>query len=309
LLFDFKLGSIFFEWTKMNDRDIWKAVESAVGPDFRIEKRTPVSGGSINSAYRIEGGKRAFFVKLNQAARTSMFEAESEGLLEIISTATVRVPQPIACGAANGSSFLILELLGLKSRTDRSDRLLGSQLAAMHRRPQTGFGWARDNTIGSTPQPNSRSPSWIDFWRDHRLAYQLALARKNGCRPALLDRGALLCEKFHGLFDGYRPVPALLHGDLWAGNASADESGCPVIFDPACYYGDRECDIAMSELFGGFGPVFYKAYNESWPIEPGYRVRKTLYNLYHVLNHFNLFGGGYQGQAETMIQRLLAELG
>ncbi|MCI0654570.1 MAG: fructosamine kinase family protein [Methylococcaceae bacterium] len=292
----------------MNDHEVWTAIEAAIGPDFRITKRTSVAGGSINSASRIEGGKRAFFVKLNRAERFEMFEAESAGLREIAATATLRVPEPIACGVENGASFLILELLVLKAPSTRSDRILGEQLAAMHGKPQSSFGWARDNTIGSTLQPNPRSDHWIDFWRDHRLAFQLELARKNGCRSSLLERGARLCEKFQGLFDGYTPAPSLLHGDLWAGNAAADASDRPVIFDPACYYGDRESDIAMSELFGGFGKEFYQAYREAWPIDPGYRVRKTLYNLYHVLNHFNLFGGGYQSQADAMIQTLLAEI-
>lgn len=293
----------------MHDNQLWKAIETAIGSDFRIEKRTPLAGGSINSAFRIEGGNRAFFVKLNRAERLDMFEAESAGLREIAATSTVRAPEPIACGATNSASFLILELLILKSPTARSDSMLGGQLAAMHRIAQSGFGWSRNNTIGSTPQPNDPSGDWIDFWRQHRLTFQLEQARKNGCRQSLLDRGAVLCEKFPALFDGYVPAASLLHGDLWAGNAAADPSEQPVIFDPACYYGDRECDIAMSELFGGFGKEFYQAYHRAWPLDPGYRVRKTLYNLYHVLNHFNLFGGGYQRQADAMIQALLSEVG
>ncbi|MCI0653529.1 MAG: fructosamine kinase family protein [Methylococcaceae bacterium] len=292
----------------MENRDVWEAIERAIGSGFKIERRAPLAGGSINRAFRIEGGKRAFFVKLNQAGRFDMFEAESEGLLEMAATKTVRVPAPVACGVKCGVSFLVLELLALKATSRRSDRILGEQLAAMHGKPQSAFGWTRDNTIGSTLQPNHPSDNWISFWRDHRLGFQLDLARKNGCRPRLLDHGASLCEKVHALFDGYTPAPSLLHGDLWAGNVARIESERPVIFDPACYYGDRESDIAMSGLFGGFSKEFYRAYNEAWPIDPGYRVRKTLYNLYHVLNHFNLFGGGYERQAEMMIQALLAEL-
>ncbi|MGH8558146.1 MAG: fructosamine kinase family protein [Methylococcales bacterium] len=292
----------------MKNTDLWQAIETAIGSDFKIEKKTGLAGGSINSAFRIEGDNRSFFVKVNQTGRLDMFEAESEGLLEIAATKTVRVPAPVACGVKSGVGFLILELLALKSMSHRSDRILGEQLAAMHRKPQSAFGWTRDNTIGSTLQPNYPSDDWISFWRDHRLGFQLELARKNRCRSSLLDRGILLCGKFQALFYGHTPAPSLLHGDLWTGNAAAIESERPVIFDPACYYGDRECDIAMSELFGGFSKEFYKTYNEAWPIDPGYRARKTLYNLYHVLNHFNLFGGGYETQAETMIQKLLAEL-
>lgn len=292
----------------MNEQPVWRAIEKAIGPDFKIEKKTPLSGGSINSASRIEGRNQVFFVKLNQAGRLFMFEAEAEGLVEIAATRTVRVPEPIACGVESGVSFLILESFALQSTSARSDRILGEQLAAMHGETRSAFGWGRDNTIGSTLQSNKRNEDWISFWRERRLGFQLELAQHSGCRPSLLDRGALLGEKFNGLFDGYTPAPSLLHGDLWAGNAAAIETERPVIFDPACYYGDRECDLAMSELFGGFSKEFYQAYNAIFPIDPGYRIRKTLYNLYHVLNHFNLFGGGYGRQAEAMIQTLLEEL-
>lgn len=293
----------------MQTEPLWKAIEAAIGCDFQIEKRSPLAGGSINRAFRIEGAKQAFFVKLNQSGRLDMFEAESKGLLEMAATRTVRVPEPIASGETSGAAFLILEFLSLKPKAPSADRMLGRQLAALHAKPQAGFGWIRDNTIGSTMQPNSRSDDWIAFWRDHRLGFQLALARDNGCRLAVVDRGKLLCEKFHVLFAGYTPAASLLHGDLWAGNAGAIDSRQPVIFDPACYYGDRECDIAMTELFGGFSLDFYRAYHEAWPLDPGYRSRKTLYNLYHVLNHFNLFGASYEAQADRMIRSLLAELG
>ncbi len=293
----------------MNNSNLWQAIADAIGSGFRIEKRIPLSGGSINAAYRIEGGTLAFFVKLNHSQRLDMFEAEFEGLREIAATATIKVPEPLVYGVRDDAPFLVLELLTLKSPNAHSERILGEQLAAMHANPQSGFGWTRNNTIGSTLQKNNRSECWIDFWRDHRLAFQLNLARSNGCPSSLLDRGALLCDKFATLFDGYPLAPSLLHGDLWSGNAAADEKGQPVIFDPACYYGDRECDLAMSELFGGFGTDFYRAYHQTWALDPGYRTRKTLYNLYHVLNHFNLFGGGYLRQADSMIRTLLAEIG
>ena len=291
----------------MKSKQVWRAIEAAIGSSFIIEKRVRLAGGSINSAFRIEGGNRAFFVKLNRAELRDMFAAEFEGLLEMATTETVRVPEPIACGADAETAFLILESLNLNSSNTGSEHILGAQLAAMHNKAQSGFGWIRDNTIGSTLQKNPSSQDWIAFWRDQRLGFQLQLAEKNGAGSALLDCGLRLCEGFHALFESYTPSPALLHGDLWAGNAAADGTGQPVIFDPACYYGDRECDIAMTELFGGFGTAFYRAYNATWPMDAGYRVRKTLYNLYHVLNHFNLFGGGYQRQAETMIRTLLAE--
>jgi fructosamine-3-kinase len=146
----------------------------------------------------------------------------------------------------------------------------------------------------------------VRFYVQHRLRFQLELAAQSGFTGRLTERGALLCERVAGLFDGYHPVPSLLHGDLWGGNWAADASGHPVIFDPAVYYGDREADIAMTRLFGGFGASFYAAYDAAWPLAPGAEERRTLYNLYHVLNHLNLFGGGYLGQAQAMIDLLLA---
>lgn len=292
----------------MNDPELWNSIEATIGSGFKIENRIRLSGGSINSAYRIDGGTRSFFVKLNQAQRLAMFEAEFEGLQAIQASGTLRVPNPIALGSTPRCSFLVLEYIDLKTRNPRSDRMLGERLAEMHRRKQPEFGWTRDNTIGSTLQVNSPDPGWVDFWRERRLNFQLSLAKDNGCPASLLNKGAELSQNFDLLYAGYSPARSLLHGDLWSGNAAADEKGEPLVFDPACYIGDRECDIAMTELFGGFGKDFYAGYEASWSLDPGYRTRKNLYNLYHVLNHFNLFGGGYLNQAESMIQALLAEI-
>ena len=167
-------------------------------------------------------------------------------------------------------------------------------------------GWRRANTIGATPQINCRSGDWVGFWREHRLGYQLRLAEANGHRGSLQENGARLLSKIPTFFSGYRPLPALLHGDLWSGNVGFDDAGKPVVFDPAVYYGDHEADVAMTELFGGFSGDFYAAYREVFPLDASYAVRKHLYNLYHVLNHLNLFGGGYLGQAERLISELLA---
>ncbi len=183
----------------------------------------------------------------------------------------------------------------------------GAGLAAMHRCTSEKFGWKRDNTIGATPQINKYTSGWVQFWREHRLGYQLQLARVNGHTGKLQVLGEKLMAKLDSFFPGPDPAASLLHGDLWSGNYSFDSAGQPVLFDPAVYYGDRETDIAMTELFGGFPAVFYAAYRESYPLDPGYDIRKTLYNLYHILNHLNLFGGGYRHQAEQMMGRLLAE--
>ncbi len=293
----------------MNQNEVWRAVETEIGSGFRIDRRVACSGGSINSAMRIEGATGAFFVKLNDASLLHMFEAEVQGLREIAATGAIRIPEPVASGIGGGQAFLVLELLNLRSSTPKSNAKLGEQLALMHKCLGTAFGWSIDNTIGSTLQRNTATQDWIGFWTQQRFSFQLDLAQKNGCSGRLIENGRRLSEGLADFFQGHTPVPSLLHGDLWAGNAAADDTGSPVIFDPACYFGDRETDVAMTELFGGFGTEFYRAYAQVWPLDPGYRVRKVLYNLYHVLNHFNLFGGGYQQQAGTMIKSLLAELG
>jgi protein-ribulosamine 3-kinase len=169
------------------------------------------------------------------------------------------------------------------------------------------FGLAEDNVIGRTRQPNGWVADWAEFFRERRLRHQLALATQNGFAALLEEPGGRLLEAVAGLLAGHHPQAALLHGDLWAGNWLADPQDEPVVFDPAIYYGDREADLAMTRLFGGFGRAFYDAYLEAAPLPPGHAVRAELYNLYHVLNHANLFGGGYARQARASIDRLLAE--
>jgi fructosamine-3-kinase len=283
------------------------AISQTTGMAFTHQTRQDVGGGCINSSEVLEGGGRRYFVKSNEAVRLAMFEAEAAGLAEIAASNSVRVPRPICAGRHGNRAYLVLEYLEIGAGGGQSDVLLGRQLAAMHRVTQARYGWRRDNTIGSTPQINSQETDWVVFYREHRLRYQLRLAADNGYRGNLQDQGERLLDRLPAFFVSYHPTPSLLHGDLWGGNHAALADGTPVVFDPAVYYGDREADIAMTELFGGFGPGFYSAYRAAWPLDPGYRVRKDLYNLYHVLNHLNLFGGGYRGQAERSIDRLIAE--
>ena len=290
---------------------IWDQVEqqvsSATGSTFQIQNKTSVGGGCINSAYRIDDNERSYFVKTNRASLVDMFEAEFAGLEEMQQSDSIRVPAPICVGADAAESFLVMEYLPLGGGGSGAMEQLGQNLAAMHRKTNTQYGWHRENTIGSTPQHNDQMDSWADFWRDHRLGFQLDLAARNGYGGHLQRRGEALLEKVGDFFQDHQPTASLLHGDLWSGNYSITENGEPVIFDPATYYGDREADIAMTELFGGFPGRFYDAYNEAFALDPGYSVRKKLYNLYHILNHLNLFGGGYLGQSESMIESLLAE--
>ena len=266
-------------------------------------RATPVAGGDINRAFRVEIGNQTCFVKTNRAQLLAMFEAERAGLDAINASNTIRVPEVYLTGCQGDEAYIVMEYIELGGRAP--PERLAQALAALHHCCHTRFGFDCDNTIGSTLQCNAYSDDWVEFWRQHRLEFQLRLAQRNGFDARLIDAGRRLAEVLGDFFVGYRPRASLLHGDLWGGNQAADAVGNPVIYDPACYYGDHEADLAMMELFGSPGERFFAAYRERFPIDPGYRRRRDLYNLYHVLNHANLFGGGYGLQARRMIERLL----
>lgn len=295
------------DWIKLTEK-----ISNLLEKDFELQNHSAVGGGCINQACRIDGIVRnnkdqavSLFIKFNQQNRLLMFEAEAAGLLELKQAGTIRIPQVFGSGIIGQQSFLLLENLQLAGAQSASAKQLGQQLAKMHQYTSQQFGWSRNNTIGATEQINQHNNHWLDFWSEHRLGYQLELAKQNGATNTLYKKGQALMGELASFFQGYQPVASLLHGDLWAGNVGYLESGQPVIFDPAVYYGDREADIAMTELFGGFPADFYAAYNQQWPLDKGYSQRKSLYNLYHILNHFNLFGGGYAAQAENMMDQLL----
>ncbi len=295
---------------------IASAVEAFTGQPFHVSTAQPVGGGCIHEAWRLDDGQRSFFVKTVPTNAAAPFDAEADGLAALTATGAIRAPKVGARGTAAGQSFLVLEYLALCGLDRAGGARLGAALAELHRHTgqeeSAAYGWPRDNFIGGTPQSNQSHRTWAGFYAAERLQPQLALASENGMERALRDQGERLAERLSSFFLDYRPKPSLLHGDLWSGNAAqlanGEEAGTPIIFDPAVYRGDREADIAMAELFGGFPESFYAAYRAAWPLDPGYETRKTLYNLYHVLNHFNLFGTGYLGQARRMIARLNAEL-
>ncbi len=232
----------------MNWQQLAVQISNATGQAFDLVDTSSIGGGCINSAYQIKGQQLSYFIKLNHGNLLPMFEAEFAGLEAMQSSHSVRVPTPILTGTLDGQSFLLTEMIQLQSCRGNCNRLLGEQLAMMHRQTQAYFGWHRDNTIGSTEQVNDQSDDWKSFWREQRLGFQLKLAASNGHRGRLQESGQRLRENLDDFFSGYSPQPSLLHGDLWSGNAAADSTGNPVIFDPACYYGDREADIAMTEL-------------------------------------------------------------
>ncbi len=289
---------------------IWAEIQNqigqALGKEFVIRDRRSVGGGSINQAYQISDEHQQYFVKINQASKVAMFEAEAVGLREMRDSQSIRVPQPLGWGTADGQSYIILEWIPLGQGNSQTWFAMGQQLAAMHRQAHDrGFGWHQNNTIGDTPQRNPWTEDWGEFFAEHRIGYQLQLAQRHGGQ---FRQGEALLDKIPALLAHHRATSSLVHGDLWSGNAAFTQAGEPIILDPATYYGDREVDIAMTELFGGFPQAFYQGYQEAWPLAEGYQQRKTLYNLYHILNHFNLFGGGYASQAQRMIEQILARV-
>ncbi len=279
---------------------------TATRKPFEVAGTRSVAGGDINSAFILQGKQKNYFVKLNRAELVEMFAAEFDGLHAIAQTHTLQTPTPIVFGQADKVSFLVLDYIEFGRMTATAQRQLGEQLAALHQKKQPYFGWIRDNTIGSTPQSNTRTHDWVTFWREQRLGFQLKLLAQKGYNSTLQQLGERLCARLDDFFTDYTPSPSLLHGDLWGGNVACDTQQRPVIFDPACYFGDREADLAMTELFGGFGGDFYPAYRSVWALDAGYSTRKTLYNLYHILNHVNLFGAGYERQALQMMEQLLS---
>ncbi|MDH3947512.1 MAG: fructosamine kinase family protein [Gammaproteobacteria bacterium] len=287
---------------------IAEAIATASGKPFHLQRADSMGGGCINTAYRLVGERQSYFIKLNRAERLDMFEAESDGLQALAAARAIRVPVPLCTGVEGSQAYLVMEYFESGGGNSGAAEDFGQQLARMHQQSTEQFGWHRDNTIGSTPQPNTPRDDWLEFWRDRRLGYQLGLAEQRGGPSSLLRKGEQLMQLMPGLFTDYQPSPSLLHGDLWSGNYAVTHEGEPIIFDPAVYYGDREADIAMTELFGGFSQRFYAAYDDTWPLDSGYQLRKTFYNLYHILNHFNMFGGGYAGQAERMTEQCLSEL-
>ena len=287
----------------MNARVLSAALAAATG-DGTLGDVVPVSGGCINQCYAVRRADARLFVKVNRAGLADAFAAEADGLAAL-GAAGMRVPAVIGHGTAADHAFLVLEHLALRRSSREGFRALGAMLATVHLAEQPACGWHRDNYIGATPQSNAVADEWAVFWVTRRLQPQLALAARRGHRLS----AAGLPGAARAVLARHAVRPALLHGDLWSGNAAFLDDGGPVVFDPAVYCGDPDADLAMTELFGGFPAAFYEAYREVRPGDAGYPLRRTLYNLYHVLNHLNLFGDTYLGQAQSMIDELTAAAG
>ncbi len=286
--------------------DIATQIADALKQPFSLKAPQQISGGDINEAYLLEDNGQRLFIKLNQAHRLPMFEAEYQALLEMKAGNAIQVPTPLCCGTAGPHAFIVMEYLEFAAAHDDSQARLGQQLAKLHRITAEQFGWHRDNTIGTTQQCNTPHDEWLIFWRDQRIGRQLQLLAERGHQGVIQSLGSELLAAIPSLLGGHHPPASMLHGDLWSGNVAFDSQGEPLLFDPALYYGDRETDLAMTELFGGFSVAFYDAYQAAYPLDDGYPQRKNLYKLYHILNHGNLFGGHYIRQAEQVMDVLLS---
>lgn len=272
-----------------------------------------VAGRMAGSRGRLETATGPVFLKLAGPDDPAL-DAEARGLALLAealdATGLVRVPQVLGAGRTPFHRWLALEWLDLqdKGAAPVAEARLGEGLAMLHRVRAPAFGLDHDNTLGATPQANGWLDDWPAFLRERRLAPLLARVTAGGAAPRLALRGALLLEQLPAFFNTYRPATSLIHGDLWAGNWGV-VGGEPVLFDPAVHHADRECDLAMTKLFGGFGPRFHTAYVASWPLDQAAGARRGLYQLYHVLNHALLFGGEYLAQAEGLVDRALSEVG
>jgi fructosamine-3-kinase len=280
------------------------AVSAAIG--LPVKYSDPVYGGDINQVVRATlADGRELLIKWNRGSFPGMFTAEQRGLALLASADALRVPAVLAHreSTADCPAFIVLEWLGRGSSTTAVAEALGRGLAAQHRTTAGTFGLDHDNFCGASIQINTPVRDWITFFGKRRLGYQVELAGSQGRLPG--RRGNQLEKLIAQLADWLpsQPPASLLHGDLWGGNWLVTAAGEPALIDPAVYYGHREADLAFTELFGGFPAAFYQSYQSAWPLEPGYEERKPLYNLYHLLNHLNLFGESYGGGVDAILQR------
>lgn len=291
----------------MIEQDFWRAlgrcISAKIDTDFSVINIDPVSGGDINQCYSVSDHEKRFFIKVNQDSCEAMFEQEAYSLAAIKKTNKIECPNVITTGVLDGNAFLALEFIALNNTNVCDWHLFGQRLAQMHDESIHGqFGWQYDNFIGLTPQSNQWQSNWRSFFAEQRIGWQLQLLHEKSITFGNVDFIVEACHK--GLLN-HKVSPALVHGDLWQGNLGFSH-GAPAIFDPACYYGDREVDLAMTELFGTLPQSFYQGYQSIFNIPPGYEKRKHIYNLYHILNHANLFGDAYIDQAKATISRVLA---
>lgn len=281
--------------------DIEKRLSKEAGRTVSISSVTPLGGGDINEARRLETSSGTYFMKYNLSDRhPGMFEKEAGGLDMLRQSGEIRIPGVILCGEADGQAYLLLEFIRSAPLKAGFWDEFGTSLAKMHRHHSDHFGLDQDNYMGSLHQSNQKHSDWIGFFIHERLEPQSRMAREKGLLGRSFTSGM---EKLYRRLPDIFPIepPSLVHGDLWNGNYMADDTGSACLIDPAAYYGFREVDIAMSRLFGVFGGDFYEAYNREYPLEKGWLERVDICNLYPLLVHVNLFGRGYTGSVERIV--------
>ncbi|WED23135.1 fructosamine kinase family protein [Vibrio sp. JC009] len=287
---------------------MWHAISQQLSETlmftFQIRERNRIEGGDISECYMISDGDQRYFVKVGDKESLPVFEAEAEGLQELRLSNTVSLPELVLVGQGKGKAFIILNYMATKPLEDSKHSFdFGVKLAHLHQwGEQKEYGFDRDNYIGATIQPNSWTKKWCHFFSEQRIGWQLQLLDEKGIRFGDISH---IVKSIDKMLAHHNPKPSLIHGDLWHGNVANTAFG-PVCYDPACYWGDRECDIAMTELFDGFDPEFYQGYESVSPLDFGYQQRKDIYNFYHILNHCNLFGGHYLEEAEQHLEKLIS---
>jgi fructosamine-3-kinase len=273
-------------------RSIITQLGDALNTTITVNGESSIVGGCINNAIKINTNKGDFFVKWNTNSKANMFQSEYHGLKVLKDTNTIRIPNVLCFD----DDFLILEFIPPSNPNNAFWKVFGQKLALMHKQTHSKFGLDFDNYIGSLHLDNTQNKNWTEFFIQNRLQAQLSIGNFSGTLLSDFDK---LFQKLPNLFPNERP--ALLHGDLWSGNFLAKNGNTPMLIDPAIYYGNREMDIAMSKLFGGFNSDFYFAYNESHPLENGWEERIQICNLYPLLVHVNLFGGSYRNQVKNIL--------
>jgi fructosamine-3-kinase len=286
----------------ISEEKIKAKIEQQLGN--KIKSFTSLSGGCISDAFKVltnDGSN--YFLKYNLSTSNDMFVKEANGLKELSKANAIRIPDVLSFD----EDYILLEYISSSNKGKNFFEEFGRSFAKMHKLTSDSFGFYENNYIGSNLQVNipdeKEKTDWTAFYLHKRILFQLKLAEKLGNSTDTLIKGiSRLEDKMEDIIGGSKEKPSLLHGDLWSGNYMIDENGSAVLIDPAVYYGHREADLGMTKLFGGFSTEFYRSYAESFPLEDDYEYRENIYKLYHVLNHLNLFGGGYYSQAISLIK-------
>ncbi len=285
---------------------IAKHLSDTLSFDYKITEKSPVSGGNINESYLISDGQQRYFVKINHVSYLPTFLNELDGLSKLKATETVSVPEQITIGKAKQNAFLVLNYIPTKPLKDSPNSFqFGQQLAKLHQADiQPKYGFDSDNYLGVNEQPNRWHKKWHRFYVEQRIGWQLTLLEE---KQLIIGDLSQICHATYEILKNHQPPASLLHGDLYHGNVANSPFGA-ICFDPACYYGDLECDLAMTELFGGFDRKFYEGYHSITPVSSEYSIRKQVYQLYHLLNHTNLFGGHYIQQTQDLAKQIVSQV-